>query len=291
MLLQKWLEQAEHLLAEFQAATVNLNGSPLSSLSGSACCIIKEAEAHVAHADRQRDQAEAHFELSSQCTTVILVNSYGVLEEGQIYFRSSELITNPESGTQMDIVTSSVLMNIVSSELITDPESGTQMSIVTGSVLVWLKLDLEWPDDNNEVVEPPLDSDGEEEDHNAEVENGWEYPADPVLQDINMDEFEESDVLSQSHAAEQQEAEKVLGCQPTIKKFPWPHAGAPILNSGTTTFESYRNALQGADNVWALFVSHIDYEVAKWAKLCGSGSTAFSELLAVKGLSFHFLGS
>lgn len=151
--------------------------------------------------------------------------------------------------------------------------------------------DLEWPDDNDEVAEPPLDSDGEEEDHDAEVENGWERPADPVLRDIDMDEFEESDVLSQSHAAERQEAEKVLGRQPTIEKFPRRHAGAPILHSGTTAFESYNNALQGADNVWAPFVSRIDYEVAKWAKLRGSGSTAFSELLAVEGVSFHFLGS
>ncbi|KAG2362202.1 hypothetical protein BDR07DRAFT_1451275 [Suillus spraguei] len=80
-----------------------------------------------------------------------------------------------------------------------------------------------------------------------EVEHGWECPADPVLQDIDasINNFEESDVLG---VAEQQEAEKSL------------------------------------DNVWAPFVSCIDYEVAKWAKLCGSGSTAFSELLAVEGL-------
>ncbi|KAG1845132.1 hypothetical protein DFJ58DRAFT_664447, partial [Suillus subalutaceus] len=35
---------------------------------------------------------------------------------------------------------------------------------------------------------------------------------------------------------------------------------------------------------WAPFVSRIDYEVAKWAKLRSSGSTAFSELLAVEGI-------
>ncbi|KAG1879977.1 hypothetical protein F4604DRAFT_1879899 [Suillus subluteus] len=83
---------------------------------------------------------------------------------------------------------------------------------------------------------------------------------------------------------ERQEVEKPLGRQPTIEKFLRHHAGAPILISGTTAFESYNNVLQGADNVWAPFVSRIDYEVAKWAKLCGSGSTTFSELLAVEGL-------
>ncbi|KAG2089115.1 RNA-dependent RNA polymerase, partial [Suillus cothurnatus] len=40
----------------------------------------------------------------------LVADPYGVLEEGQIYFRSSELITDPESGTQMDIVTGSVLV-------------------------------------------------------------------------------------------------------------------------------------------------------------------------------------
>jgi hypothetical protein len=59
--LQKWLEQAERLLAEFQAATINLNGapSPPSPLSGTARRVIKEAEARVAHTDGQKVQAEA----------------------------------------------------------------------------------------------------------------------------------------------------------------------------------------------------------------------------------------
>ncbi|KAG2096645.1 hypothetical protein BD769DRAFT_1631430 [Suillus cothurnatus] len=126
--------------------------------------------------------------------------------------------------------------------------------------------DLEWPE-----ARVPLDSDAEDEqdeDHVSEVEHGWERPADPVLQDFNV--------------------MKPLGRQPTIEKFPQCHAGAPIHISGTTAFESYNNVLRGADNVWAPFVSRIDYEVAKWAKLRGSGSTAFSELLAVEGISLSY---
>jgi hypothetical protein len=42
------------LFFEFQAATAN--GAPLSA---EACCVIEDADAHVAHADRQRDKAEA----------------------------------------------------------------------------------------------------------------------------------------------------------------------------------------------------------------------------------------
>jgi hypothetical protein len=41
----------------------------------------------------------------------LTADPYGVLEEGEIHFRSSELITDPESGTQMDTVTGSVLVS------------------------------------------------------------------------------------------------------------------------------------------------------------------------------------
>ncbi|KAJ3752644.1 hypothetical protein EV360DRAFT_54847 [Lentinula raphanica] len=38
-------------------------------------------------------------------------------------------------------------------------------------------------------------------------------------------------------------------------------------------------------NRWAPFISRMDWEVARWAKLRGSGSTAFSDLLAIEGVS------
>ncbi|KAG1851901.1 hypothetical protein F4604DRAFT_1592242 [Suillus subluteus] len=42
---------------------------------------------------------------------------------------------------------------------------------------------------------------------------------------------------------------------------------------------------QGSDIcVWAPVSSHIDYEVARWAKLRGQGSTAFSGLLDIEGV-------
>ncbi|KAG1719600.1 hypothetical protein EDB19DRAFT_1970800 [Suillus lakei] len=147
--------------------------------------------------------------------------------------------------------------------------------------------DLEWPDDDHDEL--PLESDREDEEyHDTALEHGWERPADPVQQDIDGgDDFENldnSDALSQPHPAERQEAEAPLGHQPIVEKFPRRHAGTPVHHSRTTAFESYKNILQGAENVWAPFESRIDYEVAKWAKLRGSGSTAFSELLAINGL-------
>jgi hypothetical protein len=39
------------------------------------------------------------------------------------------------------------------------------------------------------------------------------------------------------------------------------------------------------NNIYAPFKSKIDWEIAQWAKLQGPGSTAFSDLLAIDGVS------
>ncbi|KAG1840300.1 RNA dependent RNA polymerase-domain-containing protein [Suillus subalutaceus] len=51
-----------------------------------------------------------HIPVKESLEAYIIPDPYGVLEEGEIHFRSSELITDPESGTQMDTVTGSVLV-------------------------------------------------------------------------------------------------------------------------------------------------------------------------------------
>jgi hypothetical protein len=40
-----------------------------------------------------------------------------------------------------------------------------------------------------------------------------------------------------------------------------------------------------SNNIYAPFKSKMDWEIAKWAKLRGPGSTAFSDLLAINGVS------
>lgn len=47
---------------------------------------------------------------------------------------------------------------------------------------------------------------------------------------------------------------------------------------------AYQTFVSGGSNVWAPFISEVDWKVAKWAKLRGTGSTAFSELLAIDGV-------
>lgn len=41
-------------------------------------------------------------------------------------------------------------------------------------------------------------------------------------------------------------------------------------------------------NQWAPFTSQVDWEVARWAKLRGPGSTAFTELLAIPSVSHYW---
>ncbi|KIJ67367.1 hypothetical protein HYDPIDRAFT_84908 [Hydnomerulius pinastri MD-312] len=48
---------------------------------------------------------------------------------------------------------------------------------------------------------------------------------------------------------------------------------------------SYLNQFDGGGgNLYAPFTSRLDYEVARWAKLRGQGSTAFSDLLGIEGV-------
>lgn len=67
-------------------------------------------------------------------------------------------------------------------------------------------------------------------------------------------------------------------------------AGAPIIPTANelgrdSGYRAYTATVDGAgSNPYAPFASQMDWEVARWAKLRGSGSTAFSDLLAIEGV-------
>lgn len=71
-------------------------------------------------------------------------------------------------------------------------------------------------------------------------------------------------------------------------------AGRPIetqaaSGSAHTVYKEQVLGLGGATNVWAPFNSKMEWEVSRWAKMRGAGSTAFSELLAIEGVrNNHF---
>ena len=75
--------------------------------------------------------------------------------------------------------------------------------------------------------------------------------------------------------------EEDLKSDPFVVKFPGIAGDSSPNNENVDTYQD--NA--PADNPFAPFLSKLDWEVARWAKLRGPGSTAFSELMAIEGVS------
>ncbi|PPQ83323.1 hypothetical protein CVT26_015163 [Gymnopilus dilepis] len=143
-------------------------------------------------------------------------------------------------------------------------------------------------------------SDGPEQD-DAELENTWE----PIREGAPFQgEEDQGDDPNMSHddaaasdadyeAIRRRTAERVIlgeghGVKPVkvvryTDKYPSSAAGG-ILVQGKSLDTQYRTAVKEKDNPWAPFESRMDWEVGKWAKLRGPGSTAFSELLQIDGV-------
>ncbi|KAI0634746.1 hypothetical protein C8Q77DRAFT_1253414 [Trametes polyzona] len=70
-------------------------------------------------------------------------------------------------------------------------------------------------------------------------------------------------------------------------QFPSMLAGAPIDRPRErSAYETYQKYIDEANvNPYAPFTSRLDWEVARWAKMRGPGSTAVSELLQIEGLA------
>ncbi|KAJ6475468.1 hypothetical protein C8R45DRAFT_1102753 [Mycena sanguinolenta] len=78
--------------------------------------------------------------------------------------------------------------------------------------------------------------------------------------------------------------------KPTMVKFPGngpaTRAGEPISpDRSASTEEQYSKILGATGNIYSPFTSKMDWEVARWAKLRGSGSTAFTDLLKIEGVA------
>lgn len=70
-----------------------------------------------------------------------------------------------------------------------------------------------------------------------------------------------------------------------IEHFPGEDAGMPIDQPtvGQSGFAAYQGQLNG-DSSYAPFVSKIDWEVARWAKLNKISLAAANDLLQIKGV-------
>ena len=77
--------------------------------------------------------------------------------------------------------------------------------------------------------------------------------------------------------------------KPYIEHLSCSHPGVPLRGKiSKHGYQLYQDDLQAsgdAGNPWAPFNSKMDWEIACWAKLCGPGSTAVSELLSINSMS------
>jgi len=148
------------------------------------------------------------------------------------------------------------------------------------------------------------DRDDEDEDQRTidhKLEMGWEPPR--FIQDHgplssckatvdDWDESEESDESDDYTSCRLSAEQRVQECTVRIirysLKYPHSHPGAVLSFAGPTADDRYSSSLGSHSNPWAPFASEIDWKVAHWAKTRGPGSTAFSDLLAINGVSATF---
>ncbi|KAJ6609589.1 hypothetical protein B0H10DRAFT_2166296 [Mycena sp. CBHHK59/15] len=85
---------------------------------------------------------------------------------------------------------------------------------------------------------------------------------------------------AEEHAAGEQQVHQ----QPFIVEFTDGDAGAP-LRRGEAGYDRYMADLGDPANTWAPFTSKLEWELAQWEKLRGPGSTAFTDLLKISGVT------
>lgn len=80
-----------------------------------------------------------------------------------------------------------------------------------------------------------------------------------------------------------------ITAQKFTDKFPLSNAGVPITSSSSKTppTNSYFHNTQSDTNPYAPFADRMNWEIARWAKLRGPGSTAISELLSIDQVGIH----
>ncbi|KAJ7603583.1 hypothetical protein FB45DRAFT_1087710 [Roridomyces roridus] len=147
--------------------------------------------------------------------------------------------------------------------------------------------------------EPPQSDDEDEADPHARdeedaslagLEEGYEPPrlaASSLDDDVPMPDAPPATVPCVPTREVRKAAEDRFHRKPIVVHYPSDVAGKPINTTRSDTSEqAYKASLDKSaeQNPYAPFDSKMDWEVARWAKLRGSGSTAFTDLLQIDGV-------
>jgi hypothetical protein len=140
------------------------------------------------------------------------------------------------------------------------------------------------PNDDEELLAASRD---------ADLEDGWEpdrsgasaaIPTPSNSSNENLQPYGNLD--SEEIAANRQVESRLDDKSLTVRysdSYPNRQAGA-ALKQKQPHDAKYCDMINGSTNPWAPFSSRMDWEIAKWAKLRGAGSTAFTDLLAIEGV-------
>ncbi|TFK45447.1 hypothetical protein OE88DRAFT_1214209 [Heliocybe sulcata] len=142
--------------------------------------------------------------------------------------------------------------------------------------------DVQW--DMEAISTGDSDSSGLSDDEEAES-HSWEPdpPAAPASSEPDVEMTAEEDV-SGIHMTREQAAE-TLRKSAAVEHFPSNAAGKPLRHQDAALSEYHLYASQlrtPSADIWSPFSSRLDWEVARWAKLRGPGSTALTELLRIE---------
>lgn len=168
-------------------------------------------------------------------------------------------------------------------------------------------VDFEFENDlTSEIHESSEDSETES-DFDLD-EQGWEPPIDscsisgPSTSNNFYDDTartgcfnpHDSDMSSaQIHHETRWSIEEDVRKKTFVEHFPGGLAGSPILKQLETTeyvkYGEFLDDIDGKKTIWAPFTSKLDWEIARWAKMRGPGSTAVSELLGIEDVRMLFL--
>ena len=143
---------------------------------------------------------------------------------------------------------------------------------------------------DSDVDEDDIDPDCDFEDPSQDPDIGWEPPVtEQDMADLDAHDFEDPENVHPPPIASQcSAAHDALQNPRYVENFndKYAHAQAGMcVGSRPDMNTTYQSRLPDNTMTWAPFSSKLDWEIARWAKLRGPSSTAFSELLAIEGVS------
>ena len=139
------------------------------------------------------------------------------------------------------------------------------------------------------------DAKEEEDAMNYQEEGSWEPPTqgnEGVGVDMEEDTFNVSDETAPPPdvQAAQRCTQECLHAKMFIIPFPNPKAASPSSVKEPSAYNHYQTqADPEGENLYHPFTTHLNWEIACWAKMRSPGSTVVTKLLAIKGISLQFI--